>query len=225
MIATLVSTFVCIGVLNFQLTEIPDVCEAGQKNRFTCPGINTFFTAAVLWGTLGPHKMFGSGGQYTWLLVGFPIGLILPFIIYYAQKKLPKLAWLRQVHPVVLLYGPLSWSPYNLSYAWPAVPLGWLSMVWLKNKYLGFWSKVCLRIRQFLLVHADKSQYNYVLSASWSSAIAIAAIVIFFGLQWTNKEVVWWGNTVSYQGCEGTACTRFVLPEGEHFGPGVGEFS
>ncbi|KAG4417006.1 hypothetical protein IFR04_009847 [Cadophora malorum] len=207
MIATFVSTFVCIGVLNFQINEIPDVCTPNQSNKFTCPGINTFFTAAVLWGTLGPHKMFGKNGQYTAMLVGFPIGLLLPFVIFYAQKKLPKQTWLRQIHPVVLLYGPLNWAPYSLSYVWPAVPLGWFSMVFLKNRYLAFWSK-----------------YNYILSASWSSAIAIAAIIIFFGLQWSEIELNWWGNNVVSMGCEGQACTRFVLEEGGYFGPGIGEF-
>jgi len=34
--------------------------------------INTFFTASVLWGTIGPVKVFGRHGQYAWLLLGFP---------------------------------------------------------------------------------------------------------------------------------------------------------
>ncbi|KAK2623709.1 hypothetical protein QTJ16_006890 [Diplocarpon rosae] len=215
-IATFLSTFVCVGVINFQINEIPDVCQPNQKNRFTCPDINTFFTAAVLWGTLGPHKMFGTGGQYTALLMGFPIGLLLPFVVYYAQKHLPKQKWLRQVHPVVLLYGPLNWAPYNLSYAWPSVPIGYFSMVYLKKRYLAFWSKASH------LFHAQS--YNYILSASWSSAIAIAAIIIFFGLQWSEVEIKWWGNSVSYQGCEDIPCTRLELAEGEYFGPGIGEF-
>jgi len=63
MIATLISTFVCTGVLNFQMNQIEDVCTATQKNHFTCPGINTFFTAAVLWVSLPcyprlPRKSF-----------------------------------------------------------------------------------------------------------------------------------------------------------------------
>lgn len=155
MIATLVSSFVCIGVLNFQINEIPDVCEPDQKNRFTCPGINTFFTAAVLWGTLGPQKMYGKNGQYTLSLIGFPIGLVLPIIVYFAQKKLPKQKWLRQVHPVVLIYGPLSWAPYNISYVWPAVPLGWLSMVYMKKRYLGLWSKAGFCPPKLLGLFAD----------------------------------------------------------------------
>ncbi|KAL3421527.1 OPT oligopeptide transporter [Phlyctema vagabunda] len=207
MFASLVSTFVCTAVLNFQMNQIEGVCTKTQPDRFTCPGINTFFTAAVLWGTLGPHKIFGKGGQYTAMLVGFPIGLVVPFIFYYAQKKFPKQRWLRQVHPVILFYGGISWAPYNLSYVWPAVPIGWFSMVWLKKKYLGFWSK-----------------YNYVLSASFSAGIAISAIVIFFSLQWSKVSVEWWGNEVPYKGCEGSACTRMTLGEGEWFGPGVGQF-
>jgi OPT family small oligopeptide transporter len=140
--ATLVSTFVCTGVLNFQMNDIKNVCTPEAANHYTCPGINTFFTAAVLWGTVGPPKVFGKGGQYTTLLIGFPLGLVVPFIIYYAQKKFPKSSALRQMHPVVLFYGGIGLSPYNISYIWPAVPISWFSMVYLKKRYLAFWSKV-----------------------------------------------------------------------------------
>jgi len=106
-----------------------------------------------------------------------------------------------------MFYGAINWAPYNLSYMWPAVPIGWLSMVYTKKRHLAFWSK-----------------YNYVLSASWSAAIAIAAIVIFFALQWNDVAVSWWGNDVVSRGCEGSACTRLTLLKGEYFGPRLGEF-
>ena len=142
MIATVVSSLVCTGVLNFQMNSIPGVCTTTQKDHYTCPGINQFFTAAVLWGTIGPKKVFGKGGQYTTLLAGFPIGLVLPFLVYYAQKKFPKQTWLRQFHIVAILYGCINWAPYNVSYFWPAVPLGYLSMIYMKKRFLAFWSKV-----------------------------------------------------------------------------------
>ncbi|CZR56581.1 related to sexual differentiation process protein isp4 [Phialocephala subalpina] len=207
MIATIVSSLVCTGVLNFQMNQIEGVCTTTQKDHYTCPGINQFFTAAVLWGTIGPKKVFGKGGQYSALLVGFPLGLVLPFVVYWFQRKFPRQSWLRQVHVVAIMYGAITWAPYNVSYTWPAVPIAWLSMIYFKRRFLPFWSK-----------------YNYVLSAAFSSAIAIAAIIIFFGLQWTETSVDWWGNDVSYQGCEGTPCLRFTLPEGEYFGPKVGDF-
>ncbi|KAI2468876.1 OPT-domain-containing protein [Annulohypoxylon bovei var. microspora] len=206
MMGTLVSTFVSVGVLNFQINQIPNVCTVNAPNRFTCPGINTFFTASVLWGTVGPIKVFGQGGMYTWLLAGFPIGFVVPIIIYYMNKRFKK-TWMRQIHPVAIFYGCLSMAPYNLSYIWPAVPIAWFSWVYLKQRYLGFWSK-----------------YNFVLSASFSSAIAVSAIIIFFSLQWTEIELDWWGNSVTSQGCENEACPLYELGEGEYFGPRIGEF-
>ena len=50
MFATLVSTFICTATLNYQMTKIPDVCTPKQKDHFTCPVINSFFTSSVLSG-------------------------------------------------------------------------------------------------------------------------------------------------------------------------------
>ena len=47
MVATGVSTLVCTGVLNFQLNGIKNVCTSEAVFNMSCPGINTFFTAAV----------------------------------------------------------------------------------------------------------------------------------------------------------------------------------
>lgn len=207
LIPTVVSTFVCTGVLNFQMNRIPEVCTPEAPNRFTCPGINTFFTASVLWGTIGPVKVFGAGGQYTALLVGFPFGLLLPIALWYLQKKV-KTRWTRQLHPIALLYGPINWAPYNLSYMLPAAWIAWLSWIWCKSRFIGLWSK-----------------YNFVLSASFSSGIAIAAIVMFFALQYNGLELSWWGNDITSAGCEGRACTLLTLKEGGRFGPGPGQFT
>jgi len=206
MIATIVSTFVCTGLLNYQMNGIPGVCTPHQENRYTCPGINTFFTAAVLWGTIGPKKVFGSGGQYTALLVGFPIGALLPVLFWLAQRRW-KARWLRQIHPVAVLYGPLAWAPYNMSYVIPQIPIAWLSWIYIRNRFLGLWSK-----------------YNFVLSAAFSSGIAIAAIVMFFSVQWTGQSLDWWGNNVVSQGCEGDACLLYELADGETFGPPAGSW-
>ncbi|WWC63248.1 OPT family small oligopeptide transporter [Kwoniella dejecticola CBS 10117] len=205
LVATLVSTLVCTGVFNFQMNKVPNVCTADAPFGFSCPGINTFFTAAVFWGTLGPNKLFGSAGQYKALLAGFPVGFALPFIVYFLRKRFPTTKWLRQIHPVMLCYGGISWAPYNMSYLWPSVPLASFSWFYIKKRYLAFWSK-----------------YNFVLAAAWQCGIAIAAIIIFFAVQLPAVEVTWWGNTVSSQGCEGTACRRLPIPDNGYFGPAPG---
>lgn len=98
MIATFISTFVCTGVLKFQV-DIPNVCTTEAPMRFFCPGPNTFFTASVLWGTIGPVKVFGHQGQYKELLLGFPLGIISVVIYYFATRWAPRNQYLRQIHP------------------------------------------------------------------------------------------------------------------------------
>ncbi|KAL4905496.1 hypothetical protein BDW74DRAFT_167723 [Aspergillus multicolor] len=203
-IATIVSALVCTGVMNFQITRIPDMCEANQRDKFTCPNLQSYFTAAVLFGSLGARRVFGAGAQYTALLAAFPVGLAVPIIHYYSTRHLPRTHFLTKIHPVVILSGGHAWSPYNLGYMWPAVLPGWISWTYLRKRYLGFWSK-----------------YNYVLSAAFSSGIAIAAVVIFFAVSYHGATVDWIGNSPD-KGCEASACTRLHLGEGEYFGPRVG---
>jgi OPT family oligopeptide transporter len=76
-VATLIFTFVSAGILNFQMS-FKDVCTKNAAFGFTCPGHNTFFTSAVFWGTLSPKRLFGPGRRYNLMLLGFPVGIMLP---------------------------------------------------------------------------------------------------------------------------------------------------
>ncbi|GIC86125.1 uncharacterized protein Aud_002488 [Aspergillus udagawae] len=221
-VATIVSAVVCTAMLNYQINKIPDICQrfdltppgiisltlivhanSTQKDRFTCPGVNTYFSASVVFGSIGPRRMFGPRGPYSALLAAFPIGLALPVMLYFAQRRI---FWLRNINPVMLLHGGTTWSPFNLAYIWPAVPLSLLSMAYLKSRYLAFWAK-----------------YNYIASAAFSSAIAIASLLIYFALQSNGIELPWWGNYAD-SGCEKHACPRLRLTGEEYFGPREGEW-
>ncbi|KHO01579.1 Tetrapeptide transporter, OPT1/isp4 [Metarhizium album ARSEF 1941] len=201
MIATLISTLICTGILKFQM-EISGVCTLNPPMRFRCPGPNTFFTASVLWGTIGPIKVFGKNGQYRWLLLGFPLGVALVLVFYGLKKLWPNNRALRQVHLVAAIAGGLQWAPYSFSYSFPAVPVAWFSWIYIRGRYLDFWSK-----------------YNFVLSAALSAGIAISAIIMLFSVQWVGVEIEWWGNTQPSVGCEGKACTIKSLAPGERFYP------
>lgn len=124
---------------------IPNVCTTDAPFRFTCPHVTGFMSSSVLWGTIGPRKIFGSGAPYSMLLMGFPFGMVLTLAFWFVRRRpamLARAGWLRQVHPVVILSGAIHWAPYNIGYIWPAVPIAWLSWVYIKPRYLEFWSKV-----------------------------------------------------------------------------------
>ena len=204
-VATLVGTFVNVGVINFQLNDIDNICTPQASFKFTCPGIDTFFTAAVFWGTLGPKKLFGPGGQYTALLIGFPVGLLMPVAVWLLRKKWPKSSALRQIHPVVICAGVLNWAPYNLSYTIPTLYVATVSWLFIKKRHLEFWSK-----------------FNFVLSAGLTTGTAICAVISFFALSLPEVDLTWWGNTVSSGGCEGDQCVRLEIPDVGYFGPAPG---
>lgn len=90
----------------------------------------------------------------------------------------------------------------DFSYIWPAVPVAWFSWHYLRHRYLALWAK-----------------YNFVLSAALSAAMAISAVLMFFSVSWTETNVVWWGNTQPYEGCEGVPCILKPLQLGERFFP------
>ena len=138
MVATVVSTFVCTAVLNYQMTQIPNVCTPNQKGRFTCPNINTFFTGSLFLGTLGPKKMFGPGAIYSPLLWCFLIGALVPIPFYYLRKK-SKL--FRYFHAPVFLRGGIIWAPFNLTHSWAGVPLAFVFNYYIKRNFLAWWSK------------------------------------------------------------------------------------
>jgi hypothetical protein len=187
--------------MNFQITQIDDICEPDQKDKFTCPGVQSYFTAAVLFGSLGARKVWGPGAQYTAMLAAFPVGLLFPVLHYYSRRKLSTDHWLKRIHPVVIFSGGHIWSPYNLAYVWPAVIPGWISWEYIRRRHLAFWGK-----------------YNYVLSAALSTGIATAAVVIFFAVSYHGAYIEWIGNKPEPTGCEAQACTRLKLQEGEYLG-------
>lgn len=141
MVPTLVSTFVCVSIVSYQV-HLKDVCTPDAPFRFTCPGENTFFTAAVLWGTVGPKKIWGVGGQYSETLLGFPLGVAVVVLFWLLGRYFPKNRVLRATHPVALLNGGISWAPYNMTYLLPAVPVALLSWLYIKGRFLALWSKV-----------------------------------------------------------------------------------
>ncbi|CAG8222240.1 unnamed protein product [Penicillium salamii] len=198
-IATIVAGFVSIGVNAWQLSNISDVCTAHQSASFTCPDTHTFFTASVIWGVIGPARIYGDNGIYHPLEWGFLVGALLPIPFYFLAKRYPN-SWVRYVHIPIVLNGALNWAPYNFTYAWPAMVVGFGVNYYVRRHYEMWWQK-----------------YAYVLTSSFSCGIGIAGLVIFFAVQFKAVDINWWGNTVSYNGCDNDGCALLPIPEIGHF--------
>ena len=210
--ATVLSGFVALGVNHWVLRNVPDICAANQAERFTCPGAWTFFKISVVWGVIGPRRLFGPGGPYASLTYYVPIGVVLPVIVYLVVKRRPT-CWLRNVNVPILLAGPLCWAPYNWAYMQGNVMLALLFNYFIKRRYKLWWER-----------------YAYVLSSSFMAAIGIAGLTIFFSLQQWDLRPEWWGNRVHKQGVDlgglkdglgkTVKCVYLPLPRGDAFESG-----
>ena len=63
-----------------------------------------------------------------------------------------------------------------------------------------------------------------ITTSAFSCAIALSALVTFFALQQPGIELDWSGNNLPFAGLDAAGPRLKTLAEGEHFGPGVGEF-
>lgn len=181
-ISTFMSVFVALFIANWQIANIPDICQTDQKNKLRCPGANTFFFSSIQYGEIGPAKLFG--GIYPILKWCFLFGAILVFPLALFKKRGPA-RLTRYFHPTVMLGGFLAYAPYNLLYYTGGLYLSYTFMHHIKRKYTLWWEK-----------------YNYILTSALSSGVAFSALMIFY-VQFNGFHIDWWGNNLSSLGIEG----------------------
>lgn len=209
MLSVFISSFVSLAVMNFMIDNVEDYCTPNSKQKFYCPNSNIFFSASVLWGVIGPKRVFG--GLYPILQWCFLIGALLAIPCIAFKKYAPK-KYSKYFQPTLIIGGMLTYAPYNLSYYTCGLYASFAFMFFLRKRYQAWWEK-----------------YNYVLSGALDAGVAFSSVIIFFAVQYNEKPLVWWGNTVSYQGIEGRDGQMSLLNATEHapdgyFGPRIGEF-
>ncbi|KAG5354755.1 Oligopeptide transporter 2 [Yarrowia sp. B02] len=215
--ATLVNILVAMGVLQFQMTDVKDICTPHNSMKFTCPAQTTLYSASIIWGVIGPKRIFDH--QYPTLKWMFLLGAGLGVVFWFFQYALPQLLCKKFPHkqaqivkyqrivtlanPVILVSNIPNWTPYNLTYLTSALYVALLFSGYIRKRFLSWWRK-----------------YAYVFSAGMDTGIALSGIIIFFAVQYNDYELNWWGNTVSFAGVDGQGIPPPPLPAVGYFGPG-----
>ncbi|KAM0345718.1 hypothetical protein ACHAPU_006071 [Fusarium lateritium] len=207
--ATVLAGFVGLGVNHWLLRNVEDVCQMHQKDRFTCPRTHSYFMSSVIWGVVGPRRLFGTQGPYRAVTYTIPLGIVFPIVVYFLAKRWPNSFW-RNINAPVLFAGPMAWAPFNWSYMQGTVVLALVFNYFIKHRYTAWWEK-----------------YAYVLTSSLSAAIGISGAVMYFAVQHTGVVLDWWGNRVQnegvdrhgFHGADGqlVKCSRLQVPEKGYF--------
>ncbi|KAK2658575.1 hypothetical protein Ddye_005108 [Dipteronia dyeriana] len=190
MVGTILAVFVYTITAWWLMGEIPHLCDTSMLPRdspWTCPMDRVFFDASVIWGLVGPRRIFGDLGEYgniNWFFLG---GAIAPLLVWLAHKAFAGQKWIHLIHMPVLL-GATAMMP-------PATSVNFTSWI-----FLGFLSGFVL----FRYRPEWWKRYNYILSGGLDAGTAFMTVLLFLALQSRNIGIEWWGN--SGEGCPLASC-------------------
>lgn len=193
------------------LGNVKDICSEDQSNGFTCPNGRTTFSSSVIWGAIGPGRVYSIGKIYSGLLHFFWIGALMPIITwviwkYWRKDTGEERSWIRLINWPLIFVGTYnvppatginysSWALVNLTFNW-----------WIKAKWFAWWCKYdsidsrksiltdqsqvqlrfssCSRYRPRTISNCDILLYHI----SWSSISGLVGYVKFFLLRFACKK-------------------------------------
>ncbi|XP_021855683.1 oligopeptide transporter 1-like [Spinacia oleracea] len=180
LVGTIVASLVYFGTTWWLLSTVENMCDASllpEGSPWTCPDEEVFYNASIIWGVIGPGKMFTNRGNYPQLNWFFLIGFLAPFPGWLLSRKYPEIKLFKLINTPVIISATMMMPPArSINYlTWGAV--GIFFNYYVYRAYKGWWAK-----------------YNYILSAGLEAGIAFMGILLYFSLQ--NKDIFgiqWWG--------------------------------
>ncbi|KAJ2200345.1 hypothetical protein IW141_001788 [Coemansia sp. RSA 355] len=173
LVGTIIAAFVQLGVAFWLMDTVANICTP-EGFPFTCIQANTFFSASVIWGLVGPERMFGTSSPYHPILYLFILGALLPVPFWLWKQKFPT-SWIRHVH-TPLLFIASGFMPPAPSHVYTNWFIGCFFFNYLWHKYRN----------------AQWNRYAFALSAGLDSGLAISGIVTYFAFM-NVKMPDWWG--------------------------------
>ncbi|KAJ9182497.1 hypothetical protein P3X46_006488 [Hevea brasiliensis] len=179
-VGTIASSTVYFATAWWLLSTVDNICIPEllpEGSPWTCPGDGVFYNASIIWGVVGPLRMFGNLGLYNSMCWFFLIGLVAPVPIWLLSRKYPEKKWIRLIHMPIFLSATSSMPPAGAVHylSWGVV--GIFFNFYIYRMYKAWWAR-----------------HNYILSAGLDAGVAFMGIIVFFSLQSQNiYGPQWWG--------------------------------
>ncbi|KAB2026910.1 hypothetical protein ES319_D06G253600v1 [Gossypium barbadense] len=180
LVGTVVATSVYFGTAWWLLTTVEHICDPSKLTKgspWTCPGDDIFYNASIIWGVVGPVRMFGRLGLYSKMNYFFLIGIVAPLPVWILSRMFPEKKWIKLVHMPLIIGGAGALPAARVVNYWCWGSVGVLFNVFVYRRYKGWWAR-----------------HNYILSAGLDAGVAFMAILCYFTLQmWNVNGPKWWG--------------------------------
>ncbi|CAK9156999.1 unnamed protein product [Ilex paraguariensis] len=199
-VGALISAFAHLGTAWWLMDTVPDICNTSllpPESPWTCPKDKVFYDASIIWGLIGPRRIFGDLGYYSsinWFFLG---GAIAPLLVWLAHKAFPNQHWIRLISMPVLLGAIMNMPPATAVNFTNWIIIGFLSGFVAYRYYRPWWSR-----------------HNYVLSGALDAGLAFMGMLLYFCLGMEHISLNWWGSKAD--GCPLASCptAQGVVVEG-----------
>ncbi|OIW16405.1 hypothetical protein TanjilG_19121 [Lupinus angustifolius] len=180
LVGTIVASSMYFGTAWWLLTSIENICDETllpEGSPWTCPGDVVFYNASIIWGVVGPQRMFTKEGVYPELNWFFLVGLLAPLPVWLLARKFPNHKWIELINMPIIFGGAGGIPPARaVNYImWGIV--GIFFNFYVYKKFKTWWAR-----------------HTYILSAGLDAGIAFTGVLLYFTLQ--NYNVYgpkWWG--------------------------------
>ncbi|CDM35740.1 hypothetical protein DTO013E5_10159 [Penicillium roqueforti] len=207
-VATILGALTQAGVTLWMLGNISDICESGQTDGFSCPNGRTVYSSSVIWGLVGPRRLYSVGKIYSPLLHFFWIGAVAPVVTFLLYRYTRRQFW-KYINWPLIFVGTYNVPPATgINYSsWALVNFAFNHFI--KRRFFAWWTK-----------------YNYILAAALDTGLALSGIVIFFCISYPGATFPdWWGNNVYLNTADAQGVPYKSMPAVGYFGPANGTFS
>lgn len=196
-----------IGVVDWVLGHVPNVCTNMAKSGMICRYNNTSFNMIIIYGVVGPQRLFFNADRnYSAILWFFLLGALAPIPIhvlrhYKFNKHFNTKTNFGKIMNKFLseLSVPLFFSgatnipaATGINYTtWSLV--GFIFNYFLRHKASIWWRK-----------------YTFILSAALTTGTDTAVLVIYIIVMTVPSATLkWWGNDVANSGCDAKGCPYY----------------
>ncbi|KAG5254721.1 oligopeptide transporter OPT family protein [Salix suchowensis] len=184
LVGTIVSSTVYFGTAWWLLTSVENICNPDllpDGSPWTCPGSDVFYNASIIWGVVGPLRMFTDKGVYPeqnwWFLIGF----LAPIPMWFLQREFPEKKWIKLIHIPLILSATSAMPSAKTVHYWSWGFVGFVFNFIIYRRYKGWWAK-----------------HTYILSAALDAGVAFLGVILYFALQSTDiYGPSWWGADIS----------------------------
>ncbi|KAM0346295.1 hypothetical protein ACHAPU_005725 [Fusarium lateritium] len=140
--ACIVESLTQNAVVLWMLHHVKDICESYQPDKYTCPQGRVNFSSSIVWGAVGPARLYNVGKIYSGLLHFFWLGALLPVLTFFFSKKFPNSNFLNNLHWPLFFAGTGNVPPATGINYTSAFAVSFIFNKWIRGKYPYWWAKV-----------------------------------------------------------------------------------